>query len=71
MQHFDGTLEEFGPDEWLSTHPTPAQAPEDWSGSVDISHEDLLPGAHHTLVRDWQSELELIDDIRRKVVEFE
>ena len=61
MQHFDGTLEEYGPEEWLAIRPEPAQAPEDWSGSVDISGEDL-PGNKYTLMRDWQSEVELLED---------
>ena len=62
MQHFDGTLEESEPEGWLAMHAEPAEAPEDWSGSVDINEEDL-PGSSHPLFIDWQSRIELIDEI--------
>ncbi len=35
-------------------------APEDWSGSVDISSEDL-PGARTFAHLNWQAELDAID----------
>jgi len=41
VQHFDGALEEFDNDEWLSILPQPAEAPEDWSGSMDMDSEDM------------------------------
>ena len=70
IQHFDGTLEEAGPDEWLAMRADVAQAPEDWSGSVDIMSDDL-PGSRRAEIRDWQSELEMIDDIRSHITEIE
>ena len=61
MQHFDGTIEESEPDGWLSMHPESADAPEDWSGSVDMSFEDIADAYHpHTI--DWQSEIEAIEE---------
>ncbi len=60
IQHFDGTLEETEPDGWIAMLAEPAEAPEDWTGSVDVVVEDL-PGKRLPLFRDWQSELELLD----------
>ena len=61
MQHFDGTLEESEPEGWIAMHADPAEAPEDWSGSVDVNDEDL-PGATSPMFIDWQTQLEAIDD---------
>ncbi len=41
LQHFDGTIEGLEQEVWQDTDIEPAQAPEDWSGSVDIDLEDL------------------------------
>lgn len=70
IQYFDGTLDETGPEEWLTMRVEAAQAPEDWSGSVDINTEDL-PGSRGPVIRDWQSELEAIDDIRSRITEID
>ena len=40
VQHFDGTLEEFDRDGWLTIAPRETDAPEDWTGSLDIDPED-------------------------------
>ena len=40
VQHFDGALEEFDKDEWLALAPQPAEAPEDWTGPLDVDAED-------------------------------
>ena len=61
IQHFDGTIEESEPEGWIALHPERAEAPEDWTGSVDISLEDL-PGASQPLFIDWQREIELLED---------
>jgi len=70
MQHFDGTLEESEPEEWVAMRAEAAEAPEDWSGSLDISDVDL-PRTSHSLVRDWQSEIELADETRSRITEIE
>ncbi len=62
MQHFDGTLEEYDPDEWLNLRAEGAQPPEDWSGSVDINEEDR-PDSDHPLLMDWQHQVDYIDDL--------
>ncbi|HVY22960.1 MAG TPA: DUF6763 family protein [Steroidobacteraceae bacterium] len=40
VQHFDGTLEEFDDEGWIAMMPLETDAPEDWSGSLDIEPED-------------------------------
>jgi hypothetical protein len=40
VQHFDGTLQEFDGDDWIALSPQTAQAPEDWTGSLDVEPED-------------------------------
>jgi hypothetical protein len=44
VQYFDGTVEEFDFDDWRSQRASgaieEAEAPEDWSGSVDVEPED-------------------------------
>ncbi len=41
LQHFDGTLEEMDAEAWLELAAEPVDAPEDWSGSLDMDSEDL------------------------------
>src|SRR5690606_27267840 len=40
VQHFDGTLEEFDLESWDEQQFQEGEAPEDWSGSVDVEPED-------------------------------
>jgi len=40
IQHFDGTLEEFDDDGWIALLPQDMDAPEDWTGSLDVEPED-------------------------------
>jgi hypothetical protein len=44
VQYFDGTVEELDFEDWRSQRATgaieEAEAPEDWSGSVDVEPED-------------------------------
>lgn len=51
LQHFDGTIEGFDIDVWEDIDLEPAQAPEDWSGSVDIDREDLPEPDTHSNAR--------------------
>ncbi len=41
IQHFDGTVEEVDVSGWHEMAAEPIQAPEDWSGSMDVDNEDL------------------------------
>lgn len=44
VQYFDGTVEEFELEDWRTQRATgaigEAEAPEDWTGSVDVEPED-------------------------------
>jgi hypothetical protein len=40
VQFFDGTLEEFENGDWIALSPQTAEAPEDWTGSLDIDPEE-------------------------------
>lgn len=60
LQHFDGTIEELEFDSWFAMDIERAQAPEDWSGSVDIPFEDL-PDPDASSNPNWQQTLDLID----------
>jgi len=41
IQHFDGTVEEVDVDGWREMGAQPIEAPEDWSGSMDVDGSDL------------------------------
>jgi hypothetical protein len=41
IQHFDGTIEELDVEGWREMAAEPIDAPEDWSGSMDVDTEDL------------------------------
>jgi hypothetical protein len=40
IQYFDGAVEEVDFDSWSLMEMVPIEAPEDWSGSLDIQRED-------------------------------
>jgi len=61
LQHFDGTIDEVDLDGWVDLHAEPAEAPEDWSGSVDIDLEDL-PDPESSLGRGRQDPMEFVDN---------
>lgn len=41
IQHFDGTVEEMDADGWRDMAAEAIDAPEDWSGSMDVESDDL------------------------------
>ena len=41
IQHFDGTVEEVDADSWRQMGAEPIEAPDDWTGSLDVDTEDL------------------------------
>lgn len=41
IQYFDGAVEEIDLETWLDIGAEPGEPPEDWSGSMDLSREDL------------------------------
>ncbi len=40
IQYFDGTIEELDGEAWAELQLEEAQAPEDWTGSVDVDVEE-------------------------------
>ena len=60
LQHFDGTIEEVELESWPEMSVEPAEAPEDWSGSVDVGLEDLQQ-MDSAPVLDWQDPLDFLD----------
>jgi len=40
LQYFDGDLEEVDFDDWYQLDIEPCEAPENWSGAVDIAEQD-------------------------------
>jgi hypothetical protein len=75
IQYFDGTIEEMDFDGWREDEIEAAEAPEDWTGSVDVDPEDTenefdaVPGNGSSPLdaidrgeADGYSELELPDE---------
>ena len=60
IQYFDGTISELELESWIEVGSEPAQAPEDWSGSVDVDQEDL-PDPDEGCQQSWQDPLEYLD----------
>jgi hypothetical protein len=61
VQHFDGTLEEFDLESWAEQEFEEAQAPEDWTGSVDVEPEDYEPDREMTAGGLWTDPLTSLD----------
>src|SRR5262245_18384135 len=69
VQHFDGTVEEIefdaGEEQWEDSLIEAAQAPEDWTGSVDVEPEDVeQQTTDFGTDRQWASPLDYLDDQR-------
>jgi len=61
VQHFDGTLEEFDLESWEEQEFEEAQAPEDWSGSVDVDSEDEAETEVSSSGASWTDPLTSLD----------
>ena len=61
VQHFDGTLEEFDLESWEEQEFEEAQAPEDWSGSVDVDSEDEAETEVSSSSASWTDPLTSLD----------
>jgi hypothetical protein len=63
LQYFDGTVEEIEIDEWLEDEIEASEAPEDWTGSLDVEPEDTEneyeaePGSS----KPWSDPLQFVD----------
>ena len=54
MQHFDGDIEEISKDEWRDLKIVLSEAPENWTGALDIAEvDDLGTGITDTRSADW------------------
>lgn len=60
IQHFDATLEELDLDAWREMAAEPVDAPEDWSGSMDVDEEDLPEDEESH--KDWSDPMDFVDD---------
>jgi hypothetical protein len=61
IQYFDGTVEELDIDTWEQMEIQPTEAPEDWSGSLDIEREDYGVDLEENKHDTWASPLDEID----------
>ena len=65
VQHFDGTVEELDfeswNDQWEDALLEAAEAPEDWTGSVDVEPEDVEDNDELNSERQWLSPLDYFD----------
>jgi hypothetical protein len=63
IQYFDGTVEEIDLDDWYEEPIEATEAPEDWTGSVDVEPEDTEneyeaePGAG----KGWSDPMQFVD----------
>jgi hypothetical protein len=63
LQYFDGTIDEIDMDRWAQLLIESVDAPEDWSGSVDMDPEDFTGDNNGELPAGWHDPLEFLDQI--------
>lgn len=62
VQHFDGELEEFDFESWMELRALPVAPPEDWTGAMGCTHEDVDDGVDDVPRADrWDGPLDRID----------
>jgi hypothetical protein len=61
VQHFDGTIQELELESWAEQEFEAAQAPEDWSGSVDVDSEDYESDREVSSGTTWTDPLTSLD----------
>lgn len=61
MQHFDGTIEGLEMEIWRDIDLEPAQAPEDWSGSVDMDPDDYVGRGANEMPPGFHDPMEFFD----------
>ena len=58
VQHFDGTVDEYELETWYQLNIEPCEAPENWSGPLDIGNlDDLGTEITDTSPSDWDEPL--------------
>lgn len=60
IQFFDGTVAEVDLEAWYQSHFQPAEAPEDYSGSLDIEPEDCVE-IERVARQEWADPLDYLD----------
>jgi hypothetical protein len=63
LQYFDGTIDEIDMDRWAQLLIELVDAPEDWSGSVDMDPEDFTGDNNGELPAGWHDPLEFLDQV--------
>jgi hypothetical protein len=58
LQDFDGDVDEVDLDTWFEMPLDPAEAPEDWSGPVDVDTDEAGYAAVDGGARDWRAPLD-------------
>lgn len=58
IQYFDGAVEELDSDAWEELALEAVEAPEDWSGSLDIEREDYGVDLETNTHLDWGNPLD-------------
>jgi hypothetical protein len=61
IQYFDGTLEEFDQESWDAQVLAEADAPEDWTGPLDVDEEDVEPEDEAPQAPVWSAPSEFLD----------
>lgn len=61
IQHFDGTVEELDPQDWLGLLPRSSEPPEDWSGAMDVSADDYRTEFDADTEPAWGNPLDRLD----------
>lgn len=61
IQHFDATIEEVDFENWRELGLIEVDAPEDWTGSVDVDIEDVAQLDDDSLPYGWHDPLAFLD----------
>jgi len=64
LQYFDGTIDEIDLETWPALLFEAVEAPDDWSGSVDMDPEDFLGRARGEMPRGFHDTLEYLDTLK-------
>mgnify|MGYP003573104560 CR=1 FL=1 len=61
LQYYDGTIEELDRETWEILQPESIEAPEDWSGAMDLSSEDSGNPEIWSETQDWMDTLDKME----------
>lgn len=63
LQHFDGTVDELDRESWDSAYIEIAEAPEDYSGSLDLMAHDYQAKEDGEHIQSWDDPLNYLDQV--------